>query len=77
MKALWKIYGKLKKKHPVLTDYVVTIPPGGKTDALVECMITWNYEGKTFKTKGLDPDQTVAAIKCTFRMLNIIESFAN
>jgi D-citramalate synthase len=77
MKALWRIYDKLKKKHPVLTDYVVTIPPGGKTDALVECMITWNYEGKTFKTKGLDPDQTVAAIKCTFRMLNIIESFAN
>lgn len=77
MKALWKIYDKLKKKHPVLTDYVVTIPPGGKTDALVECMITWNYQGKAFKTRGLDPDQTVAAIKCTFRMLNIIESFTN
>jgi D-citramalate synthase len=74
MKALWKIYDKLKKKHPVLTDYVVTIPPGGKTDALVECMITWDYEGNLIKTRALDPDQTVAAIKCTTRMLNIIET---
>jgi D-citramalate synthase len=73
MKALWKIYDKLKKKHPVLTDYVVSIPPGGKTDALVECMITWDYDGKLIKTRALDPDQTVAAIKCTTRMLNIIE----
>jgi D-citramalate synthase len=74
MKALWKIYDKLEKPHPVLTDYVVSIPPGGKTDALVQCMITWNYEGNLIKTRALDPDQTVAAIKCTTRMLNIIET---
>ncbi len=76
MKALWKIYDKLERKHPVLTDYVVTIPPGGKTDALVECNITWNYEGNLIKTRALDSDQTVAAIKCTTRMLNVIESYA-
>jgi (R)-citramalate synthase len=74
MKAVWRIYNRLKKKHPVLTDYVVTIPPGGKTDALVECMITWDFEGNIIKTRALDPDQTVAAIKCTTRMLNIIET---
>jgi (R)-citramalate synthase len=74
MRALWKIYDKLEKKHPVLKDYTVTIPPGGRTDALVESNITWDFEGKTFKTRGLDSDQTVAAIKCTIRMLNIIES---
>ena len=73
MKALWKIYDELERTHPVLLDYVVTIPPGGKTDALVECMITWDYKGQVFKTKGLDSDQNVAAIKCTIRMLNIIE----
>jgi D-citramalate synthase len=76
MKALWRIYDRLDKKHPILKDYVVTIPPGGRTDALVECMITWDYNGKQFKTKGLDSDQTVAAIKCTIRMLNILETFA-
>jgi len=76
MRALWRIYDKLEKKHPVLTDYVVSIPPGGKTDALVECTITWDFNGKAFKTKGLDSDQTVAAIKGTLRMLNIIETFS-
>ena len=40
----------------------------------VECMITWEYNGKTFKTRGLDSDQTIAAIKGTLRMLNILES---
>ncbi len=75
MQAIWKIYNRLEKKHPVLTDYVVTIPPGGKTDAIVECMITWNYEGNIIKTRAVDPDQTVAAIECTRRMLNIIETY--
>lgn len=75
MKALWKIYDRLGRKHPVLTDYVVTIPPGGKTDALVECTITWDFQGNLIKTRALDPDQTVAAIKCTTRMLNIIETY--
>lgn len=74
MKALWRIYDKLDRSHPVLKDYVVTIPPGGKTDALVECVITWEHKGEAFKTRGLDSDQTVAAIKCTIRMLNILES---
>jgi D-citramalate synthase len=74
MIALWRIYDRLKKEHPVLKDYVVTIPPGGKTDALVECSITWEFKGKTLKTRGLDSDQTIAAIKGTIRMLNIIET---
>ncbi len=77
MIALWRIYDQLQKEHPVLKDYVVTIPPGGKTDALVECAITWDFKGKTFKTRGLDSDQTIAAIKGTIRMLNIIETFNN
>jgi (R)-citramalate synthase len=73
MKALRKIYNKLGKKFPALTDYQVSIPPGGKTDALVETVITWNHDGKEFKTRGLDGDQTEAAIKATEKMLNIIE----
>jgi len=48
------------------------IPPGGRTDALVETVITWRLD-KDFKTRGLDPDQTTAAIKATIKMLNIIE----
>ena len=75
MKALRKIYNKLGKDYPLLTDYQVSIPPGGKTDALVETVITWNHKGKELKTKGLDADQTESAIKATERMLNIIEGF--
>lgn len=74
MKTVRKIYDKLGKQYPRLTDYEVSIPPGGKTDALVETVITWNFNGKEFKTKGLDADQTESAIKATERMLNIIES---
>jgi D-citramalate synthase len=42
MKALRKIYDNIGKELPVLTDYKVSIPPGGKTDALVETVISWN-----------------------------------
>lgn len=73
MKALRVIYDRLKKELPVLTDYEVSIPPGGKTDALVETVITWNFRNREFRTKGLDADQTESAIKATERMLNIIE----
>lgn len=72
MKALKKIYKSLDRELPILTNYHVTIPPGGKTDAFVETVITWDY-GRIFKTKGLDSDQTVAALKATEKMLNIIE----
>ncbi len=73
MKALRKIYGKLEKSLPALIDYSVSIPPGGKTDALVQTVITWKL-GREFKTRGLDSDQNVAAIKATMKMLNIIEN---
>jgi len=70
---LHKIYDQRKVAIPKLEDYVVTIPPGGKTDALVETVITWNDGTRSFKTRGLDLDQTSAAIKATRKMLNIIE----
>jgi D-citramalate synthase len=74
-KALWKIYTRLGKPKPTLTDYNVTIPAGGRTDALVQTTIAWNFNGRDFKTRGLDVDQTVAAIKATMKMLNIIEKW--
>lgn len=73
VKALRKIYNSLKRELPVLTDYSVRIPPGGKTDALVETIISWKFGDRDFKTRGLDTDQTAAAIKATAKMLNIIE----
>ncbi|MBS1503100.1 MAG: 2-isopropylmalate synthase, partial [Bacteroidetes bacterium] len=72
MNALRSAYQKKKLTLPLLTDYAVRIPPGGKTDALCETIITWECEGKEFKTRGLDSDQTVSAIKATQKMLNLI-----
>jgi len=72
-KAMWKIYKSLNKPTPELLDYVVVIPPGGQTNAFVQTIITWRFKEKVFKTRGLDGDQTVAAIKATIKMLNIID----
>lgn len=73
-KAMYKIYKALDKPIPELLDYVVVIPPGGKTNAYVQTIITWRFDGKEFRTRGLDVDQTAAAIKATMKMLNMVES---
>jgi (R)-citramalate synthase len=72
MNALRKIYQKLDITLPKLIDYAVTIPPGGKTDALCHTTITWDNGQRTFKTNGLDSDQAIAAIKATIKMLNLL-----
>ena len=74
VKALRKIYReKLDRSFPILDNYSVSIPPGGRTDALVQTIITWRNGDKIIRTRGLDADQTEAAIKATFKMLNIFE----
>ena len=64
---------KLGRDFPWLANYNVSIPPGGRTDALVQTNIEWEYGSKSFRTHALDADQTEAAIKATIKMLNIIE----
>ncbi len=74
VRALRKIYKvTLGRKFPMLTNYAVSIPPGGRTDAFVQTVITWNYDEQVFRTRGLDADQTEAAIKATMKMLNLLE----
>jgi len=75
VKALRLIYKNyLGRTFPLLDNYSVSIPPGGRTDALVQTIITWRNGDKLLRTRGLDADQTEAAIKATFKMLNIFES---
>lgn len=74
MNALSKIYKSKKLTLPKLIDYAVRIPPGSSSDALCETIITWTNNGKEFKTRGLDSDQTVAAIIATQKMLNVVTS---
>jgi D-citramalate synthase len=74
MNAIRSIFKKKKLILPDLIDYAVRIPPGSRSDALCETIITWKNAENEFKTRGLDSDQTVAAIKATEKMLNIIVS---
>ena len=74
LNAVHKIYQKNKKTMPLLVDYAVHIPPGSHSDALCETFITWRNGAKEFTTRGLDSDQTVAAIMATEKMLNLIEN---
>lgn len=74
MNAIRSIFKRKNRVLPDLIDYAVRIPPGSRSDALCETIITWKSTEKEFKTRGLDSDQTVSAIKATEKMLNIIVS---
>ena len=67
----WSVFGL---KLPQLTDYSVRIPPGGKTGALVETVITWRTDSRKqpFSTMAVDTDQIAAAVKATEKMLNLV-----
>jgi len=72
MNALKQATDEVGLVLPRLLDYEVRIPTGGKTDALVETIITWKTPDREFRTTGIDSDQMVAAIKATEKMLNSI-----
>jgi D-citramalate synthase len=73
MKALRKCMKKVGVTLPKLVDYEVRIPPGGKTDALVETTIAWDNGAKAPRiTIGIDSDQIEAAIEATQKMVNMV-----
>ena len=76
MKALAKAARRFDFKLPALVDYKVRIPPGGKTGALVETVVTWRKTARSapFTTRAVDPDQTAAAVLATEKMLNLLVS---
>jgi D-citramalate synthase len=74
MKALAKALRGSDIKLPQLVDYKVRIPPGGKTGALVETVISWQTSPRAqpFSTLGVDSDQLAAAVTATEKMLNLV-----
>ncbi len=78
VRAVRHIYrDRLGRKFPWLSNYNVSIPPGGRTDALVQTTIEWTFQEKTYRTHALDADQTEAAMKATIKMLNMVEPCYN
>jgi D-citramalate synthase len=75
MNALRKAARRLDLEVAELSDYRVRIPPGGRSAALVETVITWKAPGRgeeTFPTMGVDSDQLAAAVIATEKMLNAL-----
>jgi D-citramalate synthase len=74
MNALRKALRRFRMELPTLADFRVRIPPGGRTSALVETVITWRGEkGRDpWSTLGVDTDQLAAAVIATEKMLNAI-----
>lgn len=76
MRALKSVLKEFSLQIPQLIDYVVTIPPGGKTDSLVQATISWQVKrhGKaiTVTTRGVNSDQNMAAIDATVKVINLI-----
>ena len=72
MDAITPILAARDFTMPRLLDYEVHIPRGGQTNALTECIITWESRENDFKTRGVDANQVLAAVKATFRMINLL-----
>ncbi len=72
MKALNKLIRKKGLSLPALVDYEVRIPKGGRTDALTECIITWEGKQGRMRTRGLHTNQVFAAISATLRLVNVL-----
>jgi D-citramalate synthase len=75
MNALRKAAKELGLEVARLEDYRVRIPPGGRTAALVETLISWTSEAHpegSFSTLGVDSDQLAAAVIATEKMLNAL-----
>lgn len=75
MNALKKAARRFELDVPRLVDFRVRIPPGGRTAALVETVITWRGEraaSGSFSTLGVDSDQLAAAVIATEKMLNVV-----
>jgi D-citramalate synthase len=72
MNAAKKAVKRFGLEIPQLHDFRVRIPPGGRTSALVETLITWRGEGgeENWSTLGVDSDQLAAAVMATEKMLS-------
>ncbi|MGR8932060.1 MAG: alpha-isopropylmalate synthase regulatory domain-containing protein [Gammaproteobacteria bacterium] len=69
--AIGKVLTKYAYTLPTLADFEVRIPKGGHTNALTECVITWDCGNELRKTRGVHVNQVFAAILATIKLINI------
>ncbi len=69
--AINKVMSLHEYTLPKLADYEIRIPKGGHTDALTECVITWDCAGELRKTRAVHSNQVFAAILATLKIINM------
>jgi D-citramalate synthase len=69
--AINKVMAQHDYTLPALADYEVRIPKGGHTDALTECVITWDCGRDLRKTRGIHANQVFAAVLATLKLINM------
>lgn len=77
MRAVAAAVQRLGIPLPRLADFRVRIPPGGRSEALVETTIIWQLDdGRSFSTLAVDCDQVTAAVLATEKMLSMMAASA-
>ncbi|MBS3964364.1 MAG: 2-isopropylmalate synthase [Methylomonas sp.] len=71
IEAMGKIMAHYDYTLPTLADYEIRIPKGGHTDALTECIITWDCNGELRKTRGVHVNQVFSGILATIKLINM------
>ncbi|MGR9051283.1 MAG: alpha-isopropylmalate synthase regulatory domain-containing protein [Gammaproteobacteria bacterium] len=69
--AIGKVLSQCDYTLPMLADFEIRIPKGGHTNALTECVITWDCGHELRKTRGVHVNQVFAAILATIKLINI------
>jgi (R)-citramalate synthase len=69
--AIAKVMNLHHYQLPGLADYEVRIPKGGHTDALTECVITWNCNGELRKTRAVHSNQVFAGVLAALKIINM------
>ena len=69
MVALRKLAPKMGIEIPKLDDFEIIIPPGGRSNSIVEANIKWD---NGMVTHAVSSDQVKAAIKATERVINLM-----
>jgi D-citramalate synthase len=69
--AISKVLEHYDYQLPTLADYEIRIPKGGHTNALTECVITWDCGNELRKTRGVHVNQVFASILAAIKLINI------
>jgi (R)-citramalate synthase len=71
MDAISKVMQSHNYALPTLANYEVRIPKGGHTDALTECVITWDCGGELRKTRAVHANQVFAGVLAALKIINM------